>query len=210
MFSWHMLMWNSDMQYCLHALCVRALGTNVCHYVMYTLSVCENRYCVLYPVLWYLDERLYKVHIMCTHIHTITRWCFYSYPPSSPVGSASSSPSSQGSPRRKQRASLTPTGSPRVPAKSQTLPQNSSLVGETGKGVSLFHRRAQVADQSAVEFESKQRVRSMLLKQKESSISEDDRVVLAETLREVEQEKLLAHEERWANLMIVTHCGESK
>ena len=115
------------------------------------------------------------------------------------VGSACSTPSSQGSPRRRQR-DLTPTGSPQVAPKSKTLPHSSTrtLKGETGKGVSLFQRRAQEVDQCAEEFESKQRVRSMLLMEpkESSSISTTERVVIAETLREVEQEKLLAHEEK--------------
>lgn len=116
------------------------------------------------------------------------------------VGSSCSTPSSQGSPRRRQRESLTPTGSPQVAPKSKTLPHSSprTLKGETGKGVSLFQRRAQEVDQCAEEFESKQRVRSMLLMEPKdsSSFSTTERVVIAETLREVEQEKLLAHEEK--------------
>ena len=63
--------------------------------------------------------------------------------------------------------------------------------------MTLFQRRAHEVDQCAEEFESKQRVRSMLLTEKnEALLSLDERVVIAETLREVEQEKLKAHEER--------------
>ena len=53
-------------------------------------------------------------------------------------------------------------------------------------------------DQCAEEYESKQRVRSMLLMEPKdsSAFSTDERVVFAETLREVEQEKLMAHEEK--------------
>ena len=99
----------------------------------------------------------------------------------SPVGSSCSSPSSQGSPRRsQQRDSLTPTGSPQVPPKSKTLPNSPrTLKGESGKGASLFQRRAQEVDQCAEEYESKQRVRSMLLMEPKdsSAFSTDERVV---------------------------------
>lgn len=59
--------------------------------------------------------------------------------------------------------------------------------------MSLFYKRAQVMDDVSEEFESNLRVRSMLLPDNEEEI---DRVRIAETLREVEQEKLAAREER--------------